>query len=38
MQLPITGILEQIYTDNLTVLGLISADFGRQAKDCFKIT
>ena len=38
MQLSITDILDQIYTDNLTFLGLITTDFGRQTKVSFGIT
>ena len=38
MELLITCILETLYVDNLTYVGLITTYFGRQAKVCFKIT
>ena len=38
MQLSITDILDQIYTDNLTFLGLITTDFGRQTNFSVGIT
>ena len=37
MQLPITGMLEPLYADNLTFVGLITINFGVQAKVCFEI-
>ena len=38
MQLLVTAICEPLYTDNLTLVGLITTDFGTQAKVCFEIT
>ena len=36
MQLPIMGILEPLYADHLTCVGL--TDFGRQTNVCFEIS
>ena len=38
MQLLVMAICEPLYTDNLTLVGLITTDFGTQAKVCFEIT
>ena len=38
MKLPITGILEPLYADNLTCVRLITTDFGRQFKICVELT
>ena len=38
MQLLIMGICVPLYVDNQTFVGLITTDFGIQAKFCFEIT
>ena len=38
IQLPIAGIREPLYADNLTFVGLTANDLGIQAKACFEIT